>query len=1303
MLEKNKIIMVLFFLIFIISLSTVNATGDNGGEILTIDGNDGEVISEAEDVSLSNLAIDEKESNDEGDFQSLKTLIENASENSEVNLTQDYTFTVDLDENITQGIILNKSNITINGNGFSINALNQARIFQIYGDNVKLINLNFIGGSTSNISEDLIDCAGGAILWLGAGGNISSCTFMNNTATKGGAIFVDNDLYVENSVFLDNKVTLNPISLDYNENTLVFTFSGYENYFNAIYSTEDYTVNYKNVTYWKDRIVNSDNEYPSKYEGLCGIKYVLEIYDESGVLMDNISDVTSYGGYATYSYDDFATGNYTYFISHPDDNYFDAVNKTGSFSIVQPGDFQSLQALIDAASENSVINLTNNYRYTIGVDDNITRGIPINKSNITINGNGHYIDALEQTRMFLIYGDNIGFNNITFMRGSTPKDDKTDEGDLYWSGGSILWVGNYGLIENCIFTQNRASGDGGAIKWYGDYGKAINNTFEFNFARSQGGGIYWQGQHGIVLNSTYRYNNLEMNNGAGIFWGGHNGYIANSNFEYNHAETGHGALYFYSHNGTIYNCSFIGNHAGFSGGGVLSYARNATMDHCIFINNEAIELDGGAVNWAGYAGKLTNSIFIGNRGERFAGAVNVDHDNSIIENCTFIDNSARYYGGAVYWYENNGTLKNCTFIGNSANDGGVISWWGENGTISDVIMINNTALNDAGAIQWVGINGNVQDAIIINNSAIKNAGAVQWIGINGTINDVIIENNTAINGGALYWVGKDDYIADLNIISRFEEIPMGVNGSVKNAVIVNNTANNNGGAIYWNGINGNISMSTIKDNTAVFSGSAIFLNNTITLENSIIVDNKCNGELLNVYDDSAKAFILVGYDNYINGIYLNSDNTVNFNNVSYWNGEIVNSDDVVPVKTQKENGINVTLEIYDEDGNLVDNVTNLTYAGLFTYDDSLLESGNYTFIAYHNEDKYYTSSKTEGTFMIDYEIEVNAPDVVKYFGGSQNFVVEVLKNGIGVANKSVIITLNGVDYTRITDKNGNASLGLNLNSGNYTIDVKVDDIVVNSTVTIKPTIIANDLTKMFRNATRFEATFVDSDGNALKNTDVEFNINGVFYTRTTDENGTAGLNINLDPGVYIITSQNPKTGERLGNNITVLSTIVENNDLTKYYKNGSQFVVKILDEQGNAVGAGKVVTFNINGVFYTRTTNESGHVKLNINLNPGDYVITTEYNGLKVSNNIKVLSVLETKDLVMKYKDGSTFDAKLLDSQGKSYPGQSIQFNVNGIFYYRTTDSSGVAKLNINLMPGEYIITSSFNGLYVSNKIKITS
>ena len=112
---------------------------------------------------------------------------------------------------------------------------------------------------------------------------------------------------------------------------------------------------------------------------------------------------------------------------------------------------------------------------------------------------------------------------------------------------------------------------------------------------------------------------------------------------------------------------------------------------------------------------------------------------------------------------------------------------------------------------------------------------------------------------------------------------------------------------------------------------------------------------------------------------------------------------------------------------------------------------------------------------------------------------------------------------------------------------------------------------------------------------------------------------------------------------------------------------------------------------------------MNINLAPGEYIITADYRGYKISNTITVKPILETKNLTMKYRDGSKFEARLLDAQGNPFAYQNITFNINGVFYNKLTNASGIASLNINLMAGEYIITSMYsNGAAVSNKITIS-
>ncbi|WP_299521797.1 S-layer family protein [uncultured Methanobrevibacter sp.] len=375
---------------------------------------------------------------------------------------------------------------------------------------------------------------------------------------------------------------------------------------------------------------------------------------------------------------------------------------------------------------------------------------------------------------------------------------------------------------------------------------------------------------------------------------------------------------------------------------------------------------------------------------------------------------------------------------------------------------------------------------------------------------------------------------------------------------------------------------------------------------------------------------------------------------------------------------------------------------------SALDVGQYDVtVTYSGDEKYNSMTKKENITVIqNTDVNLNVEDIVMFYHDGTRLIA-ILTDYLGnpIANATLYFTINGQTYSRITDENGNASIALNLISGIYqaTISYNGSEIYGNAskniTVTINSTIDGQNIVKMYQNGTQFFATFYDNYGNILANTLVRFNINGVFYTRTTDENGTARLAINLRPGEYILTAYNNVSGEERGFNITVKS-LIETADLTKYFQNASKFEATIYNKDGS-LAIGKDVTFNINGVFYTRTTDENGIARLAINLRPGNHIITTIVDDLEVGNNITVLPTLITEDLEMTFKDGSSFNAKIVDGQGMPLSNQNVTFNVNGLFYYKVTNDEGIASLTINLMSGEYVITSIWNDFQVGNTIKI--
>ena len=350
-----------------------------------------------------------------------------------------------------------------------------------------------------------------------------------------------------------------------------------------------------------------------------------------------------------------------------------------------------------------------------------------------------------------------------------------------------------------------------------------------------------------------------------------------------------------------------------------------------------------------------------------------------------------------------------------------------------------------------------------------------------------------------------------------------------------------------------------------------------------------------------------------------------------------------------------------------------------------------------------TYSKSEDTR----EPVIYGEDLSMYYKNGSWYEVSIYQDGKIINSQNndskVIFNVNGVNYTKEL-VNGKASIGINLNPGNYTITTfyhYTDGLATKTNnIEVLSTILANDVVKFFRNGTQYYAKFLDGCGSPLVNASVIFNINGVFYKKQTDDNGMAKLNINLRPGVYILTAMHPDT-LMYGSNITVLSTILAN-DVVKFFRNGTQYCAKFLDGCGSPL-VNASVTFNINGVLYKKQTDYEGIARLNINLFPGKYILTAMHpDGLMYGYNITVLSTIHGDDIVKFFRNGTQYCAKFLDGCGSPLVNASVTFNINGVFYKKQTDYNGMARLNINLFPGEYILTAiHLNGEEKANIIKV--
>ena len=672
-----------------------------------------------------------------------------------------------------------------------------------------------------------------------------------------------------------------------------------------------------------------------------------------------------------------------------------------------------------------------------------------------------------------------------------------------------------------------------------------------------------------------------------------------------------------------------------------------------------------------------NAVLDGNNGW----IMNITNRQSSVNlvNLTFANAYSSGFGAAII-NNANLTVENVSFINNSARSAPAIDNSANLYVINSLFESNDAYGRDGGAISNVA-NATIVNSSFISNSAARNGGAIKHQG-----NRFSVINSTFISN---YAFGNDNYGGAIYIWASKAEI---INSS-----FLNNTGGY-GGAVFISG--GNLESTQLNITNSVFELNKARSGRDIEIDDGIVN---------------------VSYSKILDGVCVLKTSAVSLD-YNWWG---VNAPDFREIMTSPKPSVYGVLKVFYDDGfvkcgvywynssNVVGEIPRLV--GSVWLNSTKLDDYDFT-----NEYRFKIPEDTNLSVCIDNEIQsyflsseiqtkLIVSDVLMYYHDASRFNVSLVgMDGNALVNQSVVIAINNVSYNRTTDENGRASIGLNLNSGSYNVSVVYNSQMAGysssnatATVNVLTTVNGSDVVKVFRNQTQYYATFKDFNGNYLADgSQVQFNINGVMYYRNVTS-GVARLNLNLDQGNYVLTAINPVTGEMCRNTIEILPKLTENNDVVKYYRNATQYTVKLIGDDGNPVGAGENVTFNINGVFYTRQTNASGVAKLNLNLQPGEYIITAEYGECRVSNNITVLPVLSAGDLEMSYHDGSKFKAKLVDGKGNPLSGENVTFNVNGVFYSRISGSDGMASLNINLMCGEYIITSSYNEANISNKITI--
>ena len=427
--------------------------------------------------------------------------------------------------------------------------------------------------------------------------------------------------------------------------------------------------------------------------------------------------------------------------------------------------------------------------------------------------------------------------------------------------------------------------------------------------------------------------------------------------------------------------------------------------------------------------------------------------------------------------------------------------------------------------------------------------------------------------------------------------------------------------------------------------------------------------------------------------------------------------DCVDNQNLNDDNVSDNLKVSISETNLVnshdDNLTN--YPQAF----SAIEDNNNSVSL--NEDSSYKSSNSRN-LSTNGSSNGNGLNIItnnltmEYLDGSYFNATVTDDNGTPMSGVKVNFTIdrNGNKYpvyTVTTDSNGVASLLIRLAPGTYTITVSSPNAQpVISTLIVKAAQInigANDLNMFYNDGNSFNATVTNSLGKPLSNVVVTFTIYNSkgtkypAYTVTTNANGVASLPIRLAAGTYKMVLSVPYAQSvTKAINVKTVQYDLNAKDLSMSFCDGSDFKVKVT--YGNKPVSGVVVTFTIYNSkgtkypAYTATTDANGVASLAIRLAAGTYKMETTYNGLKVSNNIKIVkanSILSGNDVVDIKGNVARYNVTLTSATGTAINGVTINFKINGKTYSAVTNANGVAFIDIKgLDVGNYKLEYNFAG-----------
>lgn len=309
-----------------------------------------------------------------------------------------------------------------------------------------------------------------------------------------------------------------------------------------------------------------------------------------------------------------------------------------------------------------------------------------------------------------------------------------------------------------------------------------------------------------------------------------------------------------------------------------------------------------------------------------------------------------------------------------------------------------------------------------------------------------------------------------------------------------------------------------------------------------------------------------------------------------------------------------------------------------------------TFVTYlaRADSKYQSADNVMRTYSNKETATIESADVtVGYKKGTLELTL-IGQNGEKIAKQTVIVTINGANYTATTDDTGIASIALELTTGTYdatiiylgndnyaeanknvTVTVK-DDRTATSLTAVNPTVYLQAIEKGYK----YQITLKDASGKAISGKQIVVKFNGVTYKANTNAQGIATVSIKATKTGSLnatISFAGDDTYKAASKTATVkitkeASKLTAKKKTLKAKAKTKKYTITLKSKSGKAIANAKV-TIKVKNKKFTAKTNTKGKAifKIKKMTKKGTYKSKVIFAGNKYFNKV-------SKKVTLKFK-----------------------------------------------------------------------